>query len=127
MYEDECSRVIRDTFSNSNCIFIPSHGDGGPDWCTAEQCLLGAHPDMRRYYPIDAIYRAAFGNEQIKLESVLSLFRDAVDIPRWSWISSVKELEWLRDWKSTDIERIKKQYELLDDETLNAEDKEELR
>jgi hypothetical protein len=82
---------------------------------------------MKSNFPIDAIYSATFGNEEPRLNTVISFFRDTVNIPCCSWRSFVEELEWLRDDESTDMELIKKQYERLDNERLNTEDTKELK
>ncbi|OIW34078.1 hypothetical protein CONLIGDRAFT_667268 [Coniochaeta ligniaria NRRL 30616] len=123
----EARRLAKQTFEYTKCIFIPQLGGDDAIWCGPTVCLLDAPADMNSRFPIDAIYSATFRHERIKLNSVMSFFRDTLDIPCCSWRSFVEELEWLKDEGSTDIEHIKKQYERLHNETYSPVDANELK
>jgi len=96
-------------------LYIPRCGDDEDLWVSTSDCLLGAPRDLAHKIPILARYAEAFARPTVDLSLVTSFFRDTLDIRSCDWEDIIEEIKELKDDECSDFDRIRSQYERLNE------------
>ncbi|GJN78503.1 hypothetical protein PLIIFM63780_001997 [Purpureocillium lilacinum] len=81
-------------------------------WISRFSCVLDAPLDFEHTYPLLARYEVAFTNQN--LDTLSHFFGNTLAIATFSWRDLVRELEYLNDAEICDLDRVRVQYERLD-------------
>lgn len=102
----------RSLFDSKFLLYIPQFEDNEGVWVSRDQCVLDAPLDYEDKYPLLARYQAAFTNAN--LNTLSQFFGITLAVETFSWEHLVDELRYLKYTDRCDFDRVRVQYERLD-------------
>lgn len=101
----------REFFHENAPIYVPAWGEQEAKWASPDDCRWEAPKEMETKASLKHLYMSLLDEERLGLLS--RFFERTLSIPATSWKDIVAELEYLRDIRCEDFDRITRLYEYL--------------